>query len=734
MKNTLTFRTGGAICALAAAALLTTPAMAQEVAAVVSTDAAAGDAQPTAEQPAAEADTNDVIVTAQRRAQRLQDVPIAVTAITAEQSEAQGITSTHSLAQAVTGLTILEAGGYVQPFIRGVGSTVTNLGEQGSAATYIDGVYMPTVNGQLYELANIQSVEVLKGPQGTLFGRNANTGAIIITTRQPQFTTEGRFQVGYGNFNALTAQGFITTPLSDAIAVSLAGNYDSHDGWFTHLPSGDRIGDSERWTLRGAILINAAPNLSITLSGDIMRTDDASPILIQPITGYQGYLPAGPAPANLLPGDAYDFIGDSSPRYLARQEGVSARIRWDAGSFTLTSTTANRWFYTESIDYDSDTTPFLLSRIGNTERGTNFTQEVVLSSNGTGAFSWVVGAFYLRQDADYDPLLIRSPAGLTTITAQQVTEAYAGFVDGTYRLGDFELTAGLRYSYETKRYDGQRNGTAIVNDAHDSWDSFTPRAVLAYHPNRNFLLYASFSQGFKSGTFNANGLSSTPVRPETVDAYEVGVKWTLAPGAQLNISAFHYNIQDLQVQALNPATNLILVANAASVESNGVDVELALRPLPGLDLRIGASWLDAEFASFPNAQIFIPVVGGDGRNQSVIRDVTGNQNVRSPKFTFNLAANYRIDLGNGSSLVPSANLYHSSSFYWEVGNRLREDPHTVLNAQLTYNFAGSNFSITAWARNLTNELRFRNIQAAAQADRRVADEPRVYGLRLGYQF
>jgi len=729
-QNKIRYLTSGAICAFLG--VFATPAMAQD-----GTDAtpSATAAQPEGAaatgntQPAEPENSNEIVVQAQRRAQRLQDVPIAVTAITAEQSEAQGITSTHSLAQAVTGLTITESGGYVQPFIRGVGSTVTNLGEQGSAATYIDGVYMPTVNGQLYELANIQSVEVLKGPQGTLFGRNANTGAIIITTRQPQFTTEGRFQIGYGNFNAVTAQGFITTPLSDNIAVSLAGNYDTHDGWFRHLPDGAQVGDSERWTLRGAILINATPNLSITLNGDIMRTDDASPILIQPISGYQGFLPGG-----LLPQGPYDVIGDTVPGYLARQEGVSARIRWDAGPVTLVSTTANRWFYTESIDYDSDTTPALLSRIGNTERGTNFTEELILNSNGTGPFTWVLGGFYLRQDADYDPLNVRSPAGLTVITAQQVTEAYAGFVDGTYRIGDFELTAGLRYSYETKRYNGQRNGTQLVNDAHDSWDAFTPRAVLAYHPNRNLLIYASFSQGFKSGTFNANGLSTVPVNPETVDAYEIGAKITLSPFAVLNISGFHYNIHDLQVQALNPANNLISVANAAEVQSDGVDVELSLRPIHGLDIRFGASYLNAEFSSFPNAQIFIPVAGGDGRNQSVIRDVTGNQNVRSPKFTFNAAANYRIELANGASIVPSANVYYSSSFFWDVGNRLREPSHVIVNGNLTYNFAGSRFSVTAWVRNLFDEVRFRNVSAAAQADRRAADEPRVYGIRLGVQF
>jgi iron complex outermembrane receptor protein len=726
VHNKHRYLSSGAVCAFLGAALAATPAMAQDQAdAAAATNASADAAQPAA----AGGDSNDVIVTAQRRAQRLQDVPIAVTAITAEQAEAQGITSTHALAQAVTGLTITESGGYVQPFIRGVGSTVTNLSEEGSAATYIDGVYMPSVNGQLYELANVQSVEVLKGPQGTLFGRNANTGAIIITTRQPQFTSEGRFQIGYGNYNAFNAQGFFTAPLSDSIAFSVAGNYDTHDGWFRNLFTGNRVGESERWTLRGALLFNLTPDLSITLNGDMMRTDDASPILIQPINGYQGYVPGA-----LLPTGPYTLIAGTDAGYLVRQDGLSARVRWDLGSVNLTSTTAYRWYYNQSINYDSDTTPALLSEIGNTDTGTNFTQEVQLSSGGTGPLNWVIGGFYLRQDAEYDPLRVRSGATTTIITAQQVTQAYAAFADATYGIGDFEFTAGLRYSYETKEYDGQINGNPVRVDTRATWDALTPRAVIAYHPNRNVLAYASFSQGFKSGTFNANALSAVPVNPETVDAYEVGLKLTLTPGVVLNISAFHYNIHDLQVQALNPANNLIQVANAAAVESNGVDVELNLRPADGLDVRFGASYLDAQFSSFPAAQVFVPVPGGDGRNQSVIRDVTGNQNVRSPKFTFNASFNYRWELPNGGSLVPSANLYYSSPFYWDVGNRIREEGHVIINANLTYNFPNSGFSLTAWMRNVTDEVRYRNVSAAVQADRRVADEPRVFGIRAGYQF
>ncbi len=717
MQAKLTFMISSAALAIAGAS----PVSAEEVAAVTAVqEQARGDIE----------DAGEIIVTAQRREQRLQDVPIAVTALTGDQVSTQGITSTHDLAQAVTGLTFTESSGYVQPFIRGIGSTVTNLGEQGTAAIYIDGVYMPSVNGQLYELANIQSIEVLKGPQGTLFGRNANSGAILITTRAPSFVPEGRFQVGYGNYNALNAQGYVSAPLGDSIAFSAAGNFSRHDGWYTDRGAGE-LGESERWALRGALLFNAASNLSITLSGDISRTNDPSVILLQPVGGgYQGYLPGG-----LLPIDEYDYIGDSTNvGYLVRNEGVAARVRWDLGAVELISTTAQRWYRNQSIEYDSDTTPFLFTQINQTEVGKSFTQELQLNSSGSGPFTWVVGGFYMRQDADYAPLRVVSPAGTTLITAQQVTQAYAGFADASYNFGNFEITGGLRYSYESKEYDGQLGGNPVLVGARETWDSLTPRIVLSYHPNRRVLAYASFSQGFKSGTFNANALSSVPVAPETVDAFEIGLKLTPQPGMTLNISAFQYNIDDLQVQALNPLTNLIQVANAAEVRARGIDVEFAARPIDGLNLRLAASYLDAEFTSFPNAQVFIKLPGGDGRNQSIVTDVTGNQNVRSPRWTFNAAADYRIPLANGGSVVPSMNLYYSSAFYWDVGNRLREDPHFIVNGSLTYNFPGNQFSLGVWVRNLTDEVRFRTFTPSAQADRRVADEPRTFGIRAGYQF
>ena len=194
--------------------------------------------------------------------------------------------------------------------------------------------------------------------------------------------------------------------------MSLAGNYDSHDGWFHNLnPAngfGPRVGNSQRYTIRGAVLIEPTANLKITLSADGSHGDDASPILIQPINGYQGFVPGG-----LQVYGPYDFIGNEHVRYVTGQYGGSGRVVWDLGGVSLTSTTAMRHYLSRSFVYDSDTTPSRFVAISNRDVGENFTQEVLLSSTGQGAFTWVVGGFYLRQDGKLDPLQIFTGAGGT---------------------------------------------------------------------------------------------------------------------------------------------------------------------------------------------------------------------------------------------------------------------------------------------------------------------------------
>nr|WP_087575884.1 TonB-dependent receptor [Sphingomonas sp. CDS-1] len=674
----------------------------------------------------------DIIVTAQKRSERLQDVPISVAAFSGAQLSEHGIVSSRDLTQVAPGLVVTETNSYVQPFIRGIGSTTLIPGEAGSVATYVDGVYMPIANASIFELANIETVEVLKGPQGTLYGRNALGGAININTKAPKFTPEGSFEVGYGNFDAATVRAYATGPLSDNVAISIAGNFRHRGGYFNDLFRGRKVDDGNSYSYRGKLLINASDRLKLTLSGDYSLLDDPISVLQRPINGYLGR-----TATSLYPQEPFDYVGDVKPSLRVRNRGASARADYALDTVNLVSITAYRAFDAVS-SIESDSTPNAISGFVSNERGHTFSQEVQIVSDNSGPFSWILGGYYADQVAGYRPLTVN---GATVISAPVDAKIHAAFADGTYKLGDFELTGGVRYNREKKSYSATLNGVAVVNNASKSWESITPRAILTYHPNRDFLAYVSYTAGFKSGAFNTSSFATTALDPEKTDAYEVGVKLSSGRMLTVNASAFWYDSRDVQVQTISGATNLPALANAAKVRSKGADLDLTLRPVDGLYLRAGVAYLDAKLKSFPNAQIFVPAAPGvapalpdSTGNLSLSRDVSGNPMVRSPKWTFNLAASYTIELPGGGSIVPSANLFHSSEFSWEFGNRLKQSSYTLVNAELNWHLAGDQVTVGIWGKNLGDKVYYLSVTPNRFADRAISAEPRTYGIKVGFKY
>lgn len=701
-----------ALCAATALAVVATAAAAQET-----------------EASGASIDSGEVIVTAQRREERLQDVPISVTVLSAAQLESRGVASTSDLTMVAPGLTMSETSSFVQPFIRGVGSLTTSVGDQGSVATYVDGVYMPLVQTGVYDLANVASVEVLKGPQGTLFGRNTSGGAILITTERPQDHFGGHFDASYGNYNATNLRGYLTGPIANGVSASLAGSYNYHDGWIDDLFNEREVGEAERYSVRGTVLIEPNSRLSVTLNGHSLYADDANGVLNSPVDGYLGL-----TPTSLLPDRPYQFVGNITPSQLSRQSGASVRVAYHFDSVDLISLTAAQDLKTAVI-FDNDSTPDQLIELRDTETGNLFSQEFQLQSNGSGPLRWMLGAFYYNQDSHYAPLdVFVAPVTALHITADHDDEAYAVFADGAYTIGPFELTAGLRYNHETKDVTAVLNGFTIIDGATESWESVTPRAVLAYKPTEGVLVYASYSQGFKSGGYNVSGLSPVPVDPEEVDAYELGLKWRVSPELTIDAAVYLYDTANLQVQAIDPVTGLQLLDNAAESQSKGFDLDLIWRPIDALRLQFGASYLDAEYTNFPNASVYVPAGGPSDGFALVSLDVTGNRLVRSPDWTFSLAAEYDIALSNGGRITPSVNIFTSSSFYWDFNNRALSDAYTMVNAQLAWHLPGDRVSLSVWGRNLTDEELYRSNLTTSITEQVVWADPVTYGVRLGYDF
>jgi iron complex outermembrane receptor protein len=314
------------------------------------------------------------------------------------------------------------------------------------------------------------------------------------------------------------------------------------------------------------------------------------------------------------------------------------------------------------------------------------------------------------------------------------------FADGTYKLGDFEITAGARYGGDRDIYTGSSNGVVRANGVRKKWSSFTPRVVLGYHPASGSMLYASYSKGFKSGLFNASSLSPTAINPEKIDAYEIGFKSQVNRVLFVNAAAYWYDTSDLQVMTQNPLTNLQVLSNAAASRNRGFELSATLQPVDGLSINAGLSYLDAKYRNFLRAQDFLPrttapgAVPGSAGNSAVFFDATGNRVVRAPKWTMNLGASYKIDMAGGGSIVPSFNLFTTSKFYWDTVNRLEQKAYTLANAQLKWNLPGENFYVAGWVNNIGDTTYLTSFSPTTQTDRAIVGEPRTYGLKVGYTF
>jgi iron complex outermembrane receptor protein len=675
---------------------------------------------------------NEIVVTAQKRSERLQDVPISVSAFSEAQLSSRGITTSSDLTQVTPGLFVGESNSLVTPFIRGVGASTNILGEVGSVPFYIDGVYMPMAQAGIYDLANIESVEVLKGPQGTLFGRNAAGGAISITTRAPQFTSSGSAEVSYGNFNAVTARGFVTGPLTDRIAGSFAVNYSRSDSYINDLFRGGKLDGSERVTVRGDLLIKPSDELSVLLKADYMRSSDPTPEALQPINGYLGLTRTAQYPIG-----PYDYIGELKPIQKAPQSGGSIRVSYSFPGADLISLTAYRKYDVFS-QISADGTPIRYVDIDNNQSGNALSEELQLVSRGSGPLSWILGAYYSNEKDYYDPLVINDA---TQISANLTSHTYAAFVNGTYKLDDFELTAGLRYNEDKKSYDATLNGFTVVPDASHSWKSVTPRAVVAYHPNTDLLAYVSFTSGFKSGAYNYSAFATTPIDPETVDAYEVGLKYSPNRLVAIDTAVYYYKRNNIQVESQSPTTGLQLLENAASGTSKGADIDLTLRPIDALSLRVGLSYLDGTYSSFPAASVYVPyppppppALPNSLGNNAVSANVTGAPFEHSPKWTGTVAASYKFSLPDDASIVPSINAFRVSSYVFTAGERLKQDPYTLLNAEITWHLPGDRVELSAWGKNLSNAVYLRSYFANSITDAGVYAEPRTYGILARVNF
>jgi iron complex outermembrane recepter protein len=744
---------------------------------------------------AQEEDTlEEVLVTAQRREEASRDVPITVTTLGSEQLLTANVSALSDTYKLTPGLRFDTQGPAMQPTIRGVGTAITTSGGGPNVGIYVDGFFQSNTYVADFDLLRVKSIQVLKGPQGTLFGRNTTGGAILVSTDDPSTEASAEAKVGYGRFNSLTTQGYATFGLGEKVAMDVEGLYRSGDSYFTNVLDGDdTLGQYENWSIRVGLKLQISDAVSFLLRYTHADKDDPSTQLVNAFVdpGEAGFLsqvsPAGRAIygtqssaglplvyfyaplATTVPTRPGDIALNSPLDFAVESDVLQGTLQADLGYATLTSYTQYRED-TSPYHGDLDATALPIFNIFVGPDDESFSQEFLLSSTGDAALQWTAGLNYyqIRDTWDVDASFGGAPfinyGGSTTNT-----KSYAAFFDATYAVTEqLFLTVGGRYSDDrvedssfttnpfTFFYTGPNGevvpfagapGTVIPVETLKN-DDFTPRAVVRYKPSDESSAYASFSRGYKAGILNVGGLSQQPVKPETINAYEVGYKFDNRTVA-FDLATFYYDYKNLQVSSFQ--SGAAQIRNAASSEIYGVEAQLRYQVSNEFNVNVGAAWTHARYDSFANAPYYSycdptagptsllfcapPALGGLGAGALVqsLTDASGGHMQRAPEYTGNLGASYDINLGGGG-LTLSGNVYYTSSFYFDPSQQFEQEDYALLSLRAQWTDASDRFTVAVFGDNLTDKRYRTQVLFNTLGIGSVWSSPAMYGVSAGVKF
>jgi len=710
----------------------------------------------------------DIVVTAQRRSELARNVPLSVTALSGEALRTAGVTDTLALQQMTPGLKMDRIGNFTLPAIRGITTNVTGPGADANVAIYLDGVYQPSTVSNTFDLPDVERVEVLKGPQGTLFGRNATGGAIQVFTREPSYTPEGSFTVGYGRYNDFVVKGSVAAPIvADRVAVALSGFYHRNDTYYHNVrPNGPGLTGADSWLIRGKLRFDLTDQLRLTLTGSYSDRKDTIAIYGNPLNG--NTLGRLLDPNSIIPTKPLDvaFSDPMEPQHVQSYQ-LSARLVWEGPSGTLTSTSAYTHYKLRNIleaDYSYAPNGASVNYFANSYEK-NFSQEVTYASSMDGPFNFVLGAFYSDGEGAWYPLGIGLSNSLSIFGVQK-SKAAAGFGEVYYNLTDkLSVVGGLRYSWERRTHLGAPVfGTynaappaALNLMGERSASSVTPRASIRYALTPRSNVYFTYSQGFKSPLFNtSNVFFPDSVDSEKVFAYELGYKGRVADTLSMNLAGFYYRYKNMQANAFKVVGGapLGVILNVPLARIWGGELEAAWTPTPVFDARVAVSVLDAKYVDFQNASVNLPCtdiptppdkcsVGPTSSNPTGAPTNTGNHSVsfnasgltmiRAPKFTASTTVNGHVPLANGK-LDASATLYYTSEVFFTFDHRIKQPAYATVDARLQWSPDNSGLSVAVYGKNLTNKITLAGTFITEVADGVSWSQPRTYGVEVGYKF
>ncbi len=715
----------------------------------------------------------EIVVTAQKRAESLQDIPIAVSAFGERRLEDSGFDGVSDLSFMSPSLQFGNFGPVPFVAMRGIGHENTTAGGDPGVALHLDGVYLGRPVATVFSAFDLERVEVLRGPQGTLYGRNATGGSINFISAKPTDEFEGLVDVTVGNYDWIRVRAMLNLPISDKVSMRITGFNEDRDGYTENtFEGGTEANDADNYGFRGHLKMNLSENASLLLSGSYVKIGGAgsqpevreafpSTLAGPPFGG------AGPAGGFRGPGDWFvdsngnPLVNDLEPFKESKNTPESANhdmlllsgtFSWDMDGYAVKSVTAYAETSFESHQ-DSDSSSANLVELVLLEDSSQFSQELQIMSDNQSPLQWIFGLYYFEEDAtrasqffedrfDFFAQFVAQDCCGADLGGSVNAKSYAAFGQITYAMSDtFDITLGGRWTKDQK--DGINSNILFAPRVEDEVsiddNQFTWKAVLNWHATDDVMFYASVSTGYKSGGINQVAITSAgrnaTYDPEFVDAFELGMKSTLLDGRlRLNMSIFQNNYDDLQFQIFEFGGPAAFNAEGATVKGIDADFQLAVTEDFGIDGSAG--YMDSEY----DDQILSGVQLG------------GNQLSRTPEWTFNIGANkdWVID-GLGSFRLRAEYSYTDDIFYTPfnadntlaLGGSDHADSYSNVNIRLFYTTEDDLWTVEASVTNLTDEVQEGNIlrgigfndEAGGGGQEFITyNPPRQWGLRIARRF
>lgn len=708
---------------------------------------------------AQESALEEVVVTATKRSVALQDLAGSANVLGADKLGPGGIQEVRDMQVDIPNLSIGDQFGFARVFMRGIGMTSIDIGGEGAVAFLQDGAIIPRPAAQLMGMFDLDQVEVLRGPQGTLYGRGATGGAINMVTAKPGEEFGGYLSVTAGNYSLAQFKGAIDVPMGDALSMRIAASLDSRDGYGNNIFTGSDINDRDASAYRATFVYDDGGPLKATLSAQYYEEDDNNYAFSYFGQSQGSSIPVpfgvpilGGNTVGMVGGDFYDINSDQEP--INDRDGQLINLTIDYAfndSWSLKSITSSQSMDRFLRDDLDSTDANLFGQNNYTEESDSLGQELILnfSNDRLDVLSGVMYfeeelygevrvpltnlCFLLAPDACGTPVGEFLNSGNYLQDGDIDIEAWGAYVEATYSLSDaWSVIAGLRYNYEERDGTGSfifdAIGLDVPTNQRESWNDLTPRVTLQYSPNDNMMLYATYTEAFKSGVINT-GSTSPPLDPETVDAFEIGLKGQNGSGTlRYSVAAFFYDYQDMQISFVDE-TSTVSTINAAEAENTGLELELEGNFENGFSFDFYLTYLSAEYQEFFN---------GDYANGFAIADLSGNNLPNAPESTAKLGLNWEGQVGNGV-LRLRGEAYYQDDVYFTEWNRpdAYQASYEQYNASAEYSW-NDQWQLSVWGRNLSDEEVMSNniITAPLYDSLRVGAvlPPRTYGATLTLQF